>query len=72
MASLAQNHPFVDGNKRTAVTATALFFQRNGRRLQTTNEELEQFTLRVVIERPSIAEIAQWWQTHTIPDPPPI
>ena len=24
--SLAQNHPFVDGNKRTAVTARSCFF----------------------------------------------
>ncbi|HUM70888.1 MAG TPA: type II toxin-antitoxin system death-on-curing family toxin, partial [Chloroflexota bacterium] len=33
MESLAQNHPFVDGNKRTAITATAMFLRRNGRRL---------------------------------------
>ena len=34
MESLAQNHPFVDGNKRTAITAAALFLLQNGR-LQT-------------------------------------
>ncbi len=68
MESLAQNHPFVDGNKRTAITATALFLQQNGRRLQTTNEELERFTLMVVNERPSLDEIADWFQSNTIPD----
>jgi len=28
--SLSQNHPFFDGNKRTAVTATAVFLRING------------------------------------------
>lgn len=31
--SLLQNHPFLDGNKRTAVTATALFLMLNGQQL---------------------------------------
>jgi death-on-curing protein len=28
--SLARNHPFVDGNKRTAWAATSVFYQANG------------------------------------------
>src|SRR5260370_32185180 len=28
--SLARNHPFVDGNKRTAWAATAVFYEING------------------------------------------
>lgn len=67
MESLAQNHPFVDGNKRTAITASALFLLQNGRRLQTTNETLEQFTFQVVNERPSLDEIASWFQHYTVP-----
>ena len=66
MESLALNHPFVDGNKRTAITSAALFLQQNGRLLQTTNEELERFTLRVVNERPSLAEIASWFQSRLV------
>ena len=31
--SLARNHPFVDGNKRTALAATAVFYRLNGYRL---------------------------------------
>ncbi|MBK8907056.1 MAG: type II toxin-antitoxin system death-on-curing family toxin [Rhodospirillales bacterium] len=30
---IARNHPFVDGNKRTAFLAAYVFFARNGRRL---------------------------------------
>lgn len=32
--SLSQNHPFVDGNKRTAITATGVFLLLNGYKLQ--------------------------------------
>jgi death on curing protein len=34
MESLAINHPFVDGNKRTAFAATDVFLRINGWRLQ--------------------------------------
>lgn len=61
MQSLVQNLPFVDGNKRTGITAAALFLQRNGRSLQTSNDELERFTLMVVDEQPSLDTIATWF-----------
>src|SRR5713101_4500963 len=32
--SLSQNHPFVDGNKRVAVTVTPAFLRVNGYRLE--------------------------------------
>jgi death-on-curing protein len=60
MESLAQNHPFVDGNKRTAITATAMFLQQNVYVLQTTNEALEAFVIMVVEERPSLDAIVVW------------
>ncbi|NJN55182.1 MAG: type II toxin-antitoxin system death-on-curing family toxin [Anaerolineae bacterium] len=63
MESLSQNHPFVDGNKRTAITAAAMFLQLNGYILQITNEEMERFTMMVVGERPSLNEIAAWFET---------
>jgi death-on-curing protein len=67
MASLIQNHPFVDGNKRTGITAAGLFLRRNGWRLQTSNEELERFTLRVATERVPIEEIAGWLRQYALP-----
>lgn len=57
---LAQNHPFVDGNKRTAITATAMFLRQNGYALQTTNEALEAFMMMVVEKRPSLDTIMLW------------
>lgn len=33
LESLSQNHPFLDGNKRTAVAAAAAFLRMNGKEL---------------------------------------
>jgi death on curing protein len=43
--SLAQNHPFVDGNKRTAFAAAYTFLAINGIRLTADAEETYQFIL---------------------------
>src|SRR5215468_7962981 len=40
--SLAQNHPFIDGNKRTAFAATYTFLAINGKRL---TADVEQATI---------------------------
>jgi len=65
MASLAQNHPFVDGNKRIAITSASMFLLQNGRFLSTTNPEMVRFTHWVVEKRPSIDEIANWFQLNS-------
>ncbi len=64
MESLAQNYPFLDGNKRTAITAIAMFLRQNGYVLQTTNEDLEMFVMRVVEKRPFLPIIAAWLQEN--------
>ena len=66
--SLIHNHPFGDGNKRTGIAAAALFLRQNGHRLTTTNEELEEFTLRVTESWPGVAEIAAWLKAHSTPE----
>lgn len=68
--SLIHNHPFVDGNKRTGITAAALFLAQNGYHLTATNAELEAFTLRVAHARLDIAEIVGWLRSHSLPDLP--
>ena len=64
MESLSQNHPFVDSNKRTAIATAAMFLRLNGYVLQTTNAELERFSLMVAGERPSLASIAVWFEAN--------
>ena len=63
--SLIRNHPFVDGNKRTGITAAAVFLQMDGYRLNTTNSELEKITIEFAQARLNVAEIAAWFQTNT-------
>lgn len=43
--SLSQNHPFVDGNKRTAFAATYAFLLINGLRISATDEGTQSFVL---------------------------
>lgn len=63
--SLARNHPFIDGNKRTAVLATARFLFLNGYELTASNKALENFTLRVVVKKIELPKIAVWLKEHS-------
>lgn len=64
MESLAKYHVFVDGNKRTAVAATARFLRLNGYRLTATNKGLEQCIVGVIVKKRSIPSIAAWLEKH--------
>jgi death-on-curing protein len=44
---LCRNHPFVDGNKRTALAAAEVFLDLNDFRLAATDAALEKVTLKV-------------------------
>lgn len=63
--SIARNHAFVDGNKRTAVLAAARFLFINGYALTATNPELERFVLTAVVKKRSIEKIAAWLKRHS-------
>ena len=43
--SLSQNHPFVDGNKRTAFAAAYVFLAINGLDITATDDEAQDFVL---------------------------
>ena len=58
--SLINNHPFVDGNKRTGITAAALFLLANGRQLTANPAELEEFTLQAATSHPDLPILADW------------
>jgi death on curing protein len=63
--SIANNHGFRDGNKRTAMAATALYLHDNGVELRFTNEEYEKFMIHVVNNKPGTDEIRDWLLCHT-------
>ncbi len=64
---LAQNHPFLDGNKRTAAAATFLFLFLNDLDLNCTEDELVDLTLGVASGKISKAQSAVFIAEHVHP-----
>lgn len=62
--SMIFDHPFVDGNKRTAVVSALSLLVRNGYNFAVTDAELVAFPLAVEKTRPEISEIANWLKKH--------
>jgi death-on-curing protein len=69
--SLSQNHPFVDGNKRVAVTMTAAFLRVNGYRLEFDDADAFLFLLDLYeTGRMRFQELDHWLRQHaSIVDP---
>lgn len=63
---LAKNHPFVDGNKRTALQTMLLYLAINNIELQYTNVELETLILDVVTDKMKLEDITNWIRLHEI------
>ena len=65
MESLVNNHPFIDGNKRTGIACTVLFLRQNGIPFSAKNSDLERFTLRVRSSKIKPSEIVKWLKNHS-------
>ncbi|QEX15525.1 death-on-curing protein [Hypericibacter terrae] len=67
--SLAQNHPFFDGNKRTAFAVTYTFLVINGTRLTADAEETYRFISGLYeTGRFRFEHLVPWLRTHTSRD----
>jgi death-on-curing protein len=62
--SLANNHGFRDGNKRTAMAAAIYYLSLFSITITITNKEYETFMLHVVNNNPLVAEISAWLEHH--------
>ncbi|TSC65882.1 MAG: death on curing protein [Microgenomates group bacterium Gr01-1014_80] len=60
LQSLLKNHPFVDGNKRTALTSAGLFLKMNGWKLKNTHDEEVEFAVDVDNKQLPIEQISKW------------
>ena len=67
MDSLIRNHPFVDGNKRTAIAAAALFLRWNGYALVVDQDEMVHFTLACAQSQVELENIAAWLRENSVP-----
>jgi len=69
--SLAQNHPFIDGNKRTAFAATYTFLAINGARLTASSSEAFLFIDRLYVANQfSFDKLVPWLRNNVSQDPP--
>jgi death-on-curing protein len=64
---LAQNHPFIDGNKRVAAVATVIFLDLNGLEIVADENEFEALVLEVAQGESSKEAIATFLRTNARP-----
>jgi death-on-curing protein len=71
--AIANNHGFVDGNKRTAILLTDLLIKRSGYRLvasdasEDLNREIEELAVSVARGERHLADIADWFKRRLTP-----
>ena len=65
--SLLQNHPFLDGNKRSAIVATAVFLRWNGYKLKFADREMYDWLMSVYDEgRVTKSVLEVWLRDHCV------
>ena len=64
---LANNHPFVDGNKRVAFQSMYLFLGLNGFRIEALEEEVVDVVLSLASGDVDESRLADWLRQHITP-----
>jgi death-on-curing protein len=62
---LVKNHPFIDGNKRTAYVVMVLFLKLNGYELIASKEERVVKFIQLASSQITTIDFANWLKTHT-------
>jgi len=62
--SVSGNHPFVDGNKRAAFQAMALFLRANGRRLKADQADAARTIFKLAAGEIDISALTDWLRTR--------
>lgn len=68
--SVARNHPFTDGNKRTAVVGTVFMFRINGQTVIWEQDDALAMILRVAEGKGEVDELAVWFPLAQSTEPP--
>jgi len=64
--ALIQNHPFVDGNKRTGHAAMEVFLVLNGYEMRAGVDEQEQIILQVAAGERNREAFTEWLRSHVV------
>lgn len=65
-SGIARNHPFVDGNKRTAFVVSLLFLRLNGLTLDASQEKKYDTFLSLAAGTLDEAALAAWFEGHSV------
>jgi death on curing protein len=63
---IAKDHPFTDGNKRTAFIATFMFLDRNGFEIEAAQDEVVAVMLVLAASEIAEEQFAAWLRGHTV------
>ncbi len=66
---IVRNHPFIDGNKRTAFVVGVLFLELNGRRFTATEEDAAQAVLGLAAGTIDKASVTRWLRSKVSRSP---
>ena len=66
LESILINHPFIDGNKRTAYTLVRLFLNSNSLDFSATQDEKYDFIISTASGKKDFDSIAEWLTNHTV------
>lgn len=70
LRGIAKNHPFVDGNKRTALGSLVVFLRRNGFELIGSDDEIVDFVVGTADGSLDLEEVIKRLERHTVPFSP--
>jgi death-on-curing protein len=62
--SICRNHPFLDGNKRSALACALAFLRLNGRKVVSVEDDLYDLVIGVAEGRVSKAAVAVFFEQH--------
>lgn len=64
--SIINNHPFLDGNKRTSLFSAVLFLKYNGWSVEFRRKEAVKFTRKAHNEDYTVEQISKWLKEHSV------
>ena len=60
------DHPFVDGNKRTAILAGLTLLELNGIKVAIDVGEIEDLAVKIAVDRLDVPYISDWFYAHVV------
>ena len=65
LESIVSNHPFIDGNKRTAYVLARLFLLQNRMDIKASQQDKYEFVMSIASGKMRFEEIVSWIEKHT-------